>query len=196
MTTRAPYLSFSPFLSIVFFAVALGLPGCGGKDDEGGQNMDAGNGDAGLGAQGSVINAAALRACPQATSLVETTEWMSCLAGKRISGTELFNQQPCELRIGADGVFEYLRGGEVALQITSRSSWRAASGLYQNTTPAGGPGRIFLGSITPDLAPVDGQPWITNIDVGFFDSLDDKVEVKYFDASRNRQTYNCRVNVL
>ena len=48
----------------------------------------------------------------------------------------------------------------------------------------------------PGVAPVDGQQWITSIDLAFFDGLDDNVEVKYFDAARNRQTYNCRVSVL
>lgn len=145
---------------------------------------------------GDGIDEATLASCPQTTTLIETAEWPSCLAGKRVTGTEPFSKEPCELRIGANGVFEYLRGGAVAIAVPARSQWRSGTGNYQNT--AGSGPRIFLAGIAPDLEVVDGQPRVTNVNLSFFAfaGQQDNVEIKYLDAARNRQTYNCSVNVL
>lgn len=162
--------------------------GGGGSDGEDG-------GDHAPGPTGS-IDEAALAKCPQSSTLIQTTEWMSCLEGKRLTGVEPFTDLPCELRIGENGTFEYLRDGAVAIAVPDRSTWLNASGNYQNEAISGP--RFFLAGIAPDLPAVEGEPRITNVDVSLFavDSLDDKVEVRYLDAALARQTYNCSVEAL
>ncbi len=142
------------------------------------------------------ITESVLAACPQSSTLIQSAEWPSCLAGKRVSGTEPFNNSPCELRIGENGTFEYLRSGNLALKVPERSGWRGATGTYQNELSAGR--RVFLAGIAPDLPMVEGQPQVTNVNLGFFSvtTQDETVEIQYLDASRARQTYNCKVDVL
>lgn len=176
---------------------ALGLVALTACSDDPSTNGGAGDGGATppvSSADG--IDEALLAKCPQASGLVQTTEWMTCLAGKRLAGTETFNGQPCELRIGANGAFEYLRSGTKALELPDRSSWRNASGTYTNSA-LGGP-RFFLAGISPDVALVDGQASISDINISLsaLPGKEDTVEVKYFDAARSRQNYNCTVQAL
>lgn len=177
--------------------VLLVLAAC--SDDAGSPGTNSGTSDSGTTppvSSGDGIDEALLARCPQASGLVQTTEWMTCLAGKRLTGTETFNGQACELRIGANGSFVYLRSGTVALTLPDRASWRNASGTYTNSA-LGGP-RFFLAGISPDVALVDGQASISdiNITLSALPGKEDTVEVKYFDAARSRQNYNCTVQAL
>ncbi|MBS2017065.1 MAG: hypothetical protein JST00_29535 [Deltaproteobacteria bacterium] len=140
------------------------------------------------------ITDAVLAACPQSTTLITSSEWPLCLAGRRVTGTEPFNNTPCELAIGQNGAMEYRRGGAVALRLPDRGGWGRTDGTYQNDGSAGR--RIFLASVTPTLPVVEGQPRLLRVTVKFFVGADDNVEVEYLDAARARQTYNCQVNVL
>lgn len=140
------------------------------------------------------ITETVLAACPQSATLIESTEWPSCLAGRRVSGTEPFNNSACELRIGQSGALEYWRNGALALAVPDRSGWGSASGTYQNQASAGR--RIFLAGVSPDLSAVEGEPRILEVNLAFLTLADDKVEIQYLDASLRRQTYTCQVNVL
>lgn len=161
--------------------------GGGGGGEDGGDN--------GPGPTGG-IDEAALAKCPQSSTLIETSEWLSCLEGKRVAGVEPFTDLPCELRIGANGSFEYLRDGAVAIAVPERGTWLDSSGTYLNNATSGP--RFFLASVAPDLPAVEGEPRVTDLNISLFalDSEDDKVEVRYLDAALARQTYNCSVEAL
>jgi len=133
-----------------------------------------------------------IAACPEATNLLQSTEWPSCLAGKTIAGTEPFNNQACELRINADGSFEYARSGAVAIKTPAKSTWKGSTGTYQNDRKS-----IFLAGIAPDFTAAAGESRITAVNLSFFFGIqkDDDVEIEYLDAALNRQVYNCKVNV-
>jgi len=180
-------------------ALFLALMAC----DDGGGRADSSADGGGDGSGGSMsqpslngVDEAVLVKCPQSSTLIETTEWPSCLAGKSLKGIEPFSNKPCELRIGNNGVFEYLQDNAVAIAVPDRSKWEGATGNYQNDVSAGP--RFFLAGIAPDLVPVEGEPRVTNINLSLFalDTLDDKVEVVYLDAALARQTYNCTVDAL
>lgn len=137
---------------------------------------------------------AAVAACPQQTTLIQTADWTSCLAGKTLTGAEVFGGQACGLRFEADGALSYLRGGGVAIATPARASWKAASGSYQNDGSDGR--RLFLASISPSLDAVTGQPRVTTITVSVLGAQagqDSTVEVAYLDGALARQTYNCKL---
>ncbi len=140
------------------------------------------------------ITEAVLAACPESATLIQSTEWPSCLAGRRVAGTEPFNNSSCELKIGQSGAFEYWRGGALALSIAERSVWRSPTGTYQNQVSAGR--RMFLAGVAPDLPVVEGKARVVNLDLTFVSLADDKVEIDYMDESLVRKTYVCQVNVL
>ena len=145
-----------------------------------------------------LIDEAAVRACPSATSLIQSTEWSSCLAGRSIAGTEVFTGTPCELRVGQDGAFDYLRNGAVFLSLPPRPQWTGVSGLYQNTVRDTLGPRLLLASLDPSFPVVAGQPYMNSVDLTFVAGAgqDESVEIEYFDALRTRITLVCRVNVL
>jgi hypothetical protein len=187
----------------VALGLTFGLLACGdddspaGGDDsaDGEEATDGGDGD-GDGDGADRIDEAVLAACPATTTLIETTEWPACLAGKRVAGTEPFNGMACELRVGASGAFSYYRGGALAIEMAGSASWGSPNGTYQNE--AAPQGRIFLASIAPDLPAMEGQPRITDIVLSFFGTAgeEDRVEVKVLDAALERQVYNCTVDAL
>jgi len=184
-------------------AALLSLGGaCGDSSEnsaaEGADGGSSGGGNTGSKDPGSAssVDEAVLARCPQSTTLIETTEWMTCLEGERLVGIEPFNNKPCELRIGSNGAFEYLRDGAVAIAVPERSAWLGASGNYQNDSASGS--RFFLAGIAPDLPPVEGEERVTHIDISLFafDGKKDNVAVRYLDAALANQTYNCQVDVL
>ena len=187
-------------LAISFTLIAMASAACDDDGQSGSSTSPPPSSDTDSGtsppASADAITESVLAACPQSSTLIETTEWPSCLAGRRVSGTEPFNNSPCELRIGANGAFEYVRAGAVALTVPDRSSWTDASGTYQNELNAGR--RIFLAGIAPDVPFVEGRPQVTHINLSFFSvaSQDETVEIRYLDADRTSQTYNCKVDVL
>lgn len=140
------------------------------------------------------ITESVLAACPESTSLIESTEWPSCLAGRRVTGKEPFNDSVCELTIGEAGAFEYWRGGALALSVPSESAWGAASGSYQNQLNAGR--RAFLASVAPGLPAVEGEVRVERITLNFFSLADDKVEIQFMDEDLARKTYTCQVDVI
>jgi hypothetical protein len=137
-----------------------------------------------------------LTACPASSSLIETTEWTSCLEGKSLTGTEPFTNKACELKIKANGAFDYLRDNAVAISIAERSAWQSPQGTYQNANS--GSTRIFLAGIAPDLPAVTGEARVTRLNISIFGTVgqQDKVEVQYLDMELARQTYNCNVSSL
>lgn len=134
--------------------------------------------------------------CPASSSLIETTEWSSCLEGKSLTGTEPFTNKACELKIKANGAFEYLRDNAIAISIAERSSWQSPNGNYQNANS--GATRIFLASIAPGLPAVTGEARVTRLNISIFGTAgqQDKIEVQYLDSALAQQTYNCYVNLL
>lgn len=190
---------FDTSVRAISIALLIGLVACSSDDASGDPPASSPTPDSGSSTNPpasapDAITEAVLAACPQSATLIETTEWPSCLAGKRVTGTEPFNNTPCELKIGQNGAFEYLRGGAVALSVPDRSGWGDAMGTYQNELNAGR--RAFLAGVSPNLPAVEGQPRITNITINIFSVLDDKVEIQYMDEKLARQTYNCQINVL
>jgi hypothetical protein len=170
-------------------------------DDGGGSGGSSGSGAAGSGGTGGtagttqlpedVVDTDAIAACPPASSLLETDDWSSCLAGMRFVGVTPFGGDACELRIGDDAEFDYVVDGEVMLSIPSRDEWLSSSGSYQNDTD------LFLASIAPELEPVSGEPRVERITITLFGrGLDENIEVQYMDAALSRQTENCTVDVL
>lgn len=140
---------------------------------------------------GSQFVTADLTACPNASYVISSTEWMSCMAGKRLVGTEPFNGTACELHVGSDGGFQYLRGGAVALTMLPRTSWVGAWGSYTNSDM--GVGRQLLASIFPGYPRVAGQNTVNSIELTLssLPNTQDTVEVEYFDTNALRQTYTC-----
>ncbi|HET9238598.1 MAG TPA: hypothetical protein VFO10_15160 [Oligoflexus sp.] len=134
--------------------------------------------------------------CPASSSLIETTEWTSCLEGKSLTGTEPFTNKACELKIKANGAFDYLRDDALAISITERSTWQSPNGTYQNANT--GSTRIFLAGIAPDLPAVAGVARVTRLNISIFGTAgqQDKIEVQYLDADLARQTFNCNVSLL
>ena len=108
-------------------------------------------------------------------------------------GAELFGNQSCELRIGADGSLSYVRGGAVAIATPARASWKGGAGSYQNS--GSGDRLIFLASVAPDLEHVEGQPRVTRVNISIFglERPESNVEVEYLDAALARQIYNCKL---
>ncbi|MBX3221872.1 MAG: hypothetical protein KF795_15245 [Labilithrix sp.] len=191
--------AFDSSLRAISITSLMFLVACGGDDTNGDPNTPGATPDGGSStpppaSAPDAISEAVLAACPQSTSLIESTEWPSCVAGRRVTGTEPFNDSACELKIGQNGAFEYWRGGALALSVPERSGWGSATGTYQNTLSAGR--RAFLASVAPNLPAVEGEPRVTDVNLNFFTLADDKVEIQYMDASLNRQTYTCQVNVL
>ena len=178
--------------------------GCGSDDSESSKGSEDASVDGGDGgSEGSTmkpaeddeaLDEAVLAACPQSTTLIETSDWTTCLEGRRLTGVEPFSNMPCELRFGANGAIEYWRGGELAIAVPSRDAWGDAYGSYQND--ASGASRFFLASVTPDLAAVEGEPRVTDVDISLFalEGQDDTVAVNYLDENLARQTYNCTVD--
>jgi len=180
-------------------AVTL-LVGTGCDDDEttpapsggGGGGGDGGTSGATPPAGGS--KGAAIASCPASSSIIQNTEWVSCVAGKTIAGKEPFNNQPCEIRFGENGRIEYVRGGAVALTVPERGSWTSANGTYQYTQA---PNPIFLAGLSLSYTVPEGEPRVTNVNLRFMPAgMEDDVEVVFLDAARNRQTYTCKVDVL
>lgn len=137
----------------------------------------------------------AVAACPAQTSLIQTTDWTSCLSGKTLRGTEVFGNQPCALRFETDGALSYLRADAVAIATPPRAQWKSASGSYQND--GSGARRLFLAGISPSLEVVADQPRVTDINVkvaGAQSGIDSTVEIAYLDRALARQTYNCKLS--
>jgi len=193
----APYVRTS-VVRLSICALVMALWACGkGDGADPMASADGGDGSNGGGEpSGNGIDEAVLAKCPQSSTLIETTEWSSCLEGKSVKGIEPFTNKPCELRIGKSGAFEYLRDNALAIAVPERSMWLDASGTYQNEGT--GDRRFFLAGIAPDLKAVEGEARVTHIDISLFalDSQDDKVAVRYLDAALASQTYNCTVEAL
>lgn len=139
---------------------------------------------------------AIIAACPRADNLTDTTDWPDCLAGKTMTGKEPFNNSPCELRVGANGKFEYVRNGSVALTVPDRTQWHGATGTYQNTKISGI--TLFLARISPSLDLVPGQPRVIFVDLKFngLAGEQDTVAVDYNDVDVSRKTYNCTMDLF
>jgi len=183
---------FSPLFAVVLVACAAACSADDGSSPSSQNGNPDGGGTTTTKKDGSAL-VATIAGCPAQSSLVETTEWISCLAGKNLVGTELFGNQSCELRIGTDGSLSYVRGNAVAIATPARASWKGAAGSYQNS--GSGDRLVFLASVAPELEHVEGQPRVTRVNISIFglESPESKVEVVYLDAALARQTYNCKL---
>ncbi len=188
-------------MATVWALAAFSLLSCGDDDGDAssagssGPKPDGGTqADTGLTDDGDRVSERDLAACPLATTLIDSTEWSTCLAGKRLVGTEPFNGTACELHIGNNGAFVYVRNGAPALSVPERSAWRSGTGSYMND--ARGQPRIFLAGIAPSLTPIEGQPRVTNVDISIFGlaGQTDTVKVSYLDAALARETYTCMLD--
>ncbi len=138
------------------------------------------------------VDAAAIAACPRSDTLLTTADWITCLSGRSVTGTEPFGGARCELRAGEGGAFTYVRNGAAALSVPPRSSWGAAAfGTYQNGNDT------MIAGISPDLPLVPGGATLQKLRLLFAGrGVEDTIEIEYLDASRARGTYACRVDVL
>lgn len=176
---------------VLSFLVFLMITACGGG---GGGSSDDPAATPPSGSSGSSGDEF-LADCPASSSLIETTEWTSCLEGRTLTGTEPFTNKACELKIKANGAFDYLRDKAIVISIPERSVWQDPSGTYQNAGT--GTSRIFLASVAPDLPAVTGEARVTGLNISIFGlaSQQDKVEVQYLDAALARQTFNCNLSL-
>jgi hypothetical protein len=177
------------------FAAGCGSDGGSPSDDrtksDAGDGTDPGDGD------GDSVDENVISACAESTSLIQTTDWVDCLAGKELTGKDPFSSEPCTLRVGADGAMDYLVGGTAVIAVPGRSGWGpSAYGTYQNNSGNGS--RFFLASIAPDVKAEEGEPRVTHVDIGLFalESKDDTVAIRYLDGALANKTYNCIVDVL
>lgn len=100
-----------------------------------------------------LVTLADLQACPQVSSPATTTQWFTCLVGKRLPGKNLITGKACELRIKAGGVFEFVNDGAVST-LPAVSTWDRPLGVYQNSEITTGV-RLFIGDLSRGISTVN-----------------------------------------
>jgi len=133
---RAPALSFPVLVALV----ALSSAACSGGGDATGSGGGGHSGGSTAGGSTATGGASSnmgsgfdelIGSCPPSSTLIETSDWVTCLEGKRLSGTDPFSKKSCELRVGSEGALDYYRDGAAAIAVPARGAWRGASGTYQ-----------------------------------------------------------------
>jgi hypothetical protein len=143
----------------------------------------------------NIATRADILACPAVSSLISSSNWSSCLAGKRLVGNDpIIPSQSCQVLYLADGGVEYTHNGVVYLPSVSGP---AKGGLYQNTT-AGNSAKFMFGNLDFDLSGSTARNRVTDVDLSIFILPDtqDLVEVTYFDSASARRTLNCNLTNL
>jgi hypothetical protein len=143
----------------------------------------------------NIANRADILACPASSSLISSSNWSSCLAGKRLVGNDpIITSQTCQVLYLADGGVEYTHNGVVYLPSVNGP---AKGGLYQNTTSGSGI-KLMFGNLDWDLLGSSARNRVTDVDLSIFILPDtqDLVEVTYFDSALTRRTLNCNLTNL
>jgi hypothetical protein len=80
---------------------------------------------------GEIATLADVAACPASEYTASTTWHVACLAGKRLVGNTVTGEA-CELRLQANGVFEYVKNGVITSTTQPIAKWLNTSGTYIN----------------------------------------------------------------
>ena len=138
-----------------------------------------------------IATIADILACPPSSFLISSSNWSSCLAGKRLVGRDtIIAAQSCELRFLANGSVEYTHN---SVTYTPSTVGPANGGLYQNTTTESSV-NLLLGSLDWNLSGAATRDRLTGIDVTIDLRAADAIAVEYFDTGLNRRTLNCSLN--
>jgi hypothetical protein len=143
----------------------------------------------------NIATRADILACPASSSLISSSNWSSCLAGKRLVGNDpVITSQTCQILYQADGGIEYTHNGVVYLPSINGP---AKGGLYQNTTSGSGI-KLMFGNLDWDLFGSSARNRVTDVDLSVFVLPDnqDLVEVTYFDSALARRTLTCNLTNL
>jgi hypothetical protein len=160
----------------LLMATALVATACGGGGG-GDAAPPAGSPPAGGPPAGSppaasdVATLADVKACPQVASGVSNTTWYTnCLVGKRLVGKDIISGKACELRLKANGVFEYAIEGGATYTTAPFSQWQSPSGFYANEL------NVSAGNFTLFKASLRGG--VINTTTGKFDSYNFAIDIK------------------
>jgi hypothetical protein len=142
-----------------------------------------------------IAKRADILACPASSFLISSSNWNSCLAGKRLVGNDpIITSQTCQILYLANGGVEYTHNGVVYLPSLNGP---ADSGLYQNTTSENSV-KVMFGNLDWNLSGSSARNRVTDVDlsVNVFPDTQDLVAVTYFDSTSTRRTLNCNLTNL
>jgi hypothetical protein len=133
---------------LVLFALTAGMAACGGGSGGG----DSAAPPAGTPPAGSppstpappasdIATLADVLTCSYSPNIVKTTQWSTCLQGKRFIGKDKFSAAGCEFKLLANGTSELKLGAA-----TYATAANATDGVYGNTI-ANGDGQL-AGTLT------------------------------------------------
>jgi hypothetical protein len=133
--------------------------------------------------------------CPRSAFLISSSNWSSCLAGKRLVGNDpILTAQTCQIRYLVNGGIEYTHNGVL---YEPSVNGPADGGLYQNTTfePSV---KLMFGILDWDLSGSTARNRVTKADlsVNVFPDTQDLLVVTYFDSGLARRTLNCNLTGL
>ena len=134
-------------------------------------------------------------ACPASAFLISSSNWSSCLAGKRLVGNDpIITTQTCQIRYLANGGIEYTHNGVL---YEPSVNGPADGGLYQNTTSEPSV-KLMFGFLDWALSGSSTRNRVTNADLSVyvFPDTQDLLVVTYFDSGLNRRTLNCNLTNL
>jgi hypothetical protein len=156
---------------------------------------------------GDVAVLADIEACPAAASLISSSNWYTqCLVGKRLVGKDPITSEACELRLKANGVFEYVKNGMILSTTKPVSEWLNSSGganvggSYSNQlSGSAGSFRLFGARLTGGVYSATGPALAYNFEISVLDNKtfpnnaglnEDTVK---FDVPGGK-TENCKLN--
>ncbi len=133
--------------------------------------------------------------CPRSAFLISSSNWSSCLAGKRLVGNDpIITTQTCQIRYLVSGGIEYTHNGVL---YEPSVNGPADGGLYQNTTfePSV---KLMFGILDWNLSGSTTRNRVTKADlsVNVFPDTQDLLAVTYFDSGLARRTLNCNLTGL
>ncbi len=142
-----------------------------------------------------VATRADILACPASSFLINSSNWSSCLAGKRLVGNDpIVTSQTCQIRYLANGGIEYTHNGVLYEPSVNGA---ADGGLYQNTTSETSV-KLMFGILDWNLSGSSARNRVTKADLSVNVSPDtqDLLVITYFDSGLNRRTLNCNLTGL
>jgi hypothetical protein len=134
-------------------------------------------------------------ACPASSFLISSSNWSSCLAGKRLVGNDpIITTQTCQIRYLTNGGIEYTHNGVLYEPSVNGA---ADGGLYQNTTSEPSV-KLMFGILDWNLSGSSARNRVTKTDlsVNVFPDTQDLLVVTYFDSGSVRRALNCNLTGL
>ncbi len=142
-----------------------------------------------------IATRADILACPASAFLISSSNWSSCLAGKRLTGNDpIISTQTCQIRYLVNGGIEYTHNGVLYEPSVNGA---ADGGLYQNTTSEPSV-KLMFGILDWNLSGSSARNRVTKADlsVNVFPDTQDLLVVTYFDSGLVRRTLNCNLTGL